>query len=193
MWRSSPYTGNGMARIDGVEMQTCIDCHMERTPATADELGAKHGTIASHRFVGGHTWMASMRDDHEQLRLTRAKLEGAASIDVAGARVTARGTTGGWHLPADAAPVIAGTQIELDVVLRNVRVGHRFPGGLLDVQDTWVEIEVADRRGKRLASSGVPTPRIQRTRTPTCSTRSWSMTTAARSTSTRSRRSARRS
>ncbi|MBA3461840.1 MAG: hypothetical protein H0T46_17905 [Deltaproteobacteria bacterium] len=154
-WRSSAYTGNGLARMDKVEQQNCIDCHMERTPASPDELGAKQGTIASHRFVGGHTWMASMRGDTEQLRLTRAKLEGAASIDVAGARVVAAGAPGAWHLPADAAPVIPGTRLELDVVIRNLLAGHRFPGGILDAQDTWVEVEVADRRGKLLASSGL--------------------------------------
>ena len=131
-WRSSAYTGNGMGRIDKVEKQDCIGCHMDRVQVSSNELGAKHGTVASHRFVGGHTWMASMRDDHEQLRLTRAKLEGAASIDV-----------------------MPGRTGEFDVVIRNLLVGHRFPGGVLDIQDTWVEVEVADRTGKRLASSGL--------------------------------------
>jgi len=155
MWRSSAWTGNGIARIDDVEQQTCIDCHMERTPASADELGAKRGTIASHRFVGGHTWMASMRDDAEQLRLTRGKLEGAASIDVAGARVVDGSQRGAWQLPADGAPIKRGTTVELDVVVRNLRVGHRFPGGILDAQDTWIEVEVHDRRGRLLAASGL--------------------------------------
>ncbi len=154
-WRSSAFTGNGLARMDKVEQQNCIQCHMERTPASAEELGAKQGTIASHRFVGGHTWMASMRGDAEQLKLTQAKLAGAASIDVAGARVIAAGAPGAWHLPADGAPVVAGTQLELDVVIRNLLVGHRFPGGILDAQDTWVEIEVVDHRGRRLVASGL--------------------------------------
>ncbi|HEX4456041.1 MAG TPA: tetratricopeptide repeat protein [Kofleriaceae bacterium] len=135
-WQSSAWTGNDIALLDRVEPKTCIDCHMERVPASPGELGAKHGTIASHRFVGGHTWMASMRGDAEQLALTQAKLEGAASIDVAGP--SAR----------------AGARLEFDVVIRNLLVGHRFPGGLLDVQDTWVEVAVADRRGRRLADSG---------------------------------------
>jgi hypothetical protein len=155
MWRSSAWTGNGMARIDKVDQKTCIDCHMERIPASTDELGAKHGTIASHRFVGGHTWMASMRDDAEQLRLTRAKLEGAASIDIAGARVVTGSARSAWHLPADGAPLTRGTTVELDVVIRNLLVGHRFPGGVLDAQDTWVEVEVHDRHGRRLAGSGL--------------------------------------
>lgn len=151
-WRSSPWMGNGLARIDSVKKQTCIDCHMEREPATAEELGAVGGKLASHRFLGGHTWMAAMRKDGEHLERTRAKLVGAASIDVAGVRYA----DGRWHLPADGAPLpSAGATVAFDVVLRNLLVGHRFPGGVLDMHDTWVEVEVADRAGRRLASSGL--------------------------------------
>jgi tetratricopeptide (TPR) repeat protein len=159
-WRSSAWTGNGMARVDKVDQKTCIDCHMEREPASSNEAGAKAGTIASHRFLGGHTWMASMRGDTEHLRRLQAKLQGAASIDVAGARIAAPGEPGDaggarWVLPADGADVIPGTRLALDVVIRNLLVGHRFPGGVLDIQDTWIEVEVADARGKRLAASGL--------------------------------------
>ena len=40
-------------------------------------------------------------------------------------------------------------------VIRNLLVGHRFPGGVLDIQDAWVEVEIADARGRRLAASGL--------------------------------------
>jgi hypothetical protein len=154
-WRSSAWTGNGLAQLDRVERKTCIDCHMDRVAASTDELGAKSGTVASHRFTGGHTWMAAMRGDAEQLRLTRAKLEGVASIDIAGARTVRRDGAGAWQLPADGAPVVSGTRLELDIVIRNLLAGHRFPGGVLDIQDTWVEVEVIDRQGRRIAASGL--------------------------------------
>ena len=150
MWRNSAWTGNGMARIDKVDKKTCIDCHMDRVPASKDELGAKGGTLASHRFLGGHTWMASMRGDTEHLKLTQAKLAGVASIDVAGARVD-----GSWHLPADGAAIQPGSHVAFDVVVRNLLAGHRFPGGVLDIQDTWIEVEVTDSKGARLASNGL--------------------------------------
>jgi hypothetical protein len=155
-WRNSAFTGNGMGRIDKVESKTCIDCHMEREVVSESELGRKDGKLASHRFVGGHSWMASMRGDGDQLRRTQAKLEGAASIDIAAAAVlgptvptqgahvvparyfgvdsalprtdVAPGESLAWYLPADGAPVVAGTRIELDVVTRSLLVGHRFPG-----------------------------------------------------------------
>lgn len=155
-WRNSAWTGNGMMRIDAVEKQDCIGCHMTREPASKDELGAKQGTFASHRFIGGHTWMASMRGDTEHLQRTQARLEGAASIDIAAARFRDDSRSAPrWQLPADGAPVIAGTRLELDVVMRNLLVGHRFPGGVLDIQDTWVEVEVTDARGQRVATSGL--------------------------------------
>lgn len=120
-WRNSAWTGNGIGRVDSVEPKTCIDCHMER-----------EGNIKSHRFPGGHTWMASMRGDGDQLARMQAKLEGVASIDVQQASVPGA----------------------IDVVIRNLLVGHRFPGGVLDIQDTWIEVEVFDANG-RVASSGL--------------------------------------
>lgn len=154
MWRNSAWNGNGMGRVDKVEKKDCIACHMEREPASAGEYGAKKGTMASHRFLGGHTWMASMRGDTEHLARLRAKLEGAASIDIAGAR-TEKPSGATWHLPADGAPVVPGGKLALDIVIRNLLVGHRFPGGVLDIQDAWIEVDVTDRRGKRIASSGL--------------------------------------
>jgi tetratricopeptide (TPR) repeat protein len=132
-WRSSAWTGNGIARVDRVDKKTCIDCHMQREPASSEEYGAKAGTIASHRFLGGHTWMAAMRGDADHLARLQATLEGAASIDVQPAPV--------GHA--------------FDVVVRNLLVGHRFPGGVMDIQDTWIEVEVADATGRVVAESGL--------------------------------------
>ena len=156
-WRNSAWNGNGMGRVDKVDKKTCIDCHMEPEQASPQEYGGMRGDkpmLASHRFLGGHTWMASMRGDGEHLARLRAKLEGAASIDVAGVRVErAEGAT--WFLPADGAQVTPGSTMALDVVIRNLLVGHRFPGGVLDIQDAWIEVEVADAAGKRIASNGL--------------------------------------
>ncbi|HET9991167.1 MAG TPA: multiheme c-type cytochrome, partial [Kofleriaceae bacterium] len=160
MWRNSAWAGNGMGRVDKVEPKNCIDCHMEREPASSDELGAKTGksgerTIASHRFLGGHTWMAAMRGDTDHLKRLQAKLVGAASIDIAGGFSEDATHTKQWQLPADGMAIAEGSRIDLDVVVRNLLVGHRFPGGVLDIQDTWIEVEVADATGKRLAQSGL--------------------------------------
>ena len=140
-WRSSAWAGNGMGRVDQVTPQTCIDCHMEREAAGSDEVAAHGGTIASHRFLGAHTWMAAMRGDGEQVAKLQAKLAGVASIDIADA--------------VPATPVAPGAHAAVDVTIRNMLAGHRFPGGVLDIQDTWVEVELADATGARIAESGL--------------------------------------
>jgi tetratricopeptide (TPR) repeat protein len=167
-WRSSAYTGNGTGRVDKVEKKGCIDCHMAEVDAPGEEYSADK-KVRGHYFPGGHSWMAAMRDDDAQIERIRAMLVGAASIDVAGAIVGresgANGPTtlgGRWHLPADGAPVKAGEKVSLDVVVRNRLVGHRFPGGVNDMQDTWIEVEVRDAKGRMVASSGLAHEKVAR-------------------------------
>jgi tetratricopeptide (TPR) repeat protein len=150
-WMRSPYAGSHASRVDGpVEQKDCMGCHMPRESAELGDVAAKNGKLASHRFLGGHTYMASLRRDQDQLRRTSELLRTAATIDVA-ALVRADGTRA---LPPDGAEVAAGERIVLDVVVRNQRVGHRFPGGTLDAQDAWIELSVRDAHGKVIAEAG---------------------------------------
>jgi tetratricopeptide (TPR) repeat protein len=151
-WERSVYAGSLATRIDEtVAPSGCRDCHMPLEDAPRGDAAAKGGRIHSHRFAGGQTWLAAMHGDGVQLDADVAMLRGAASIDVA----VAVGADGTRTLPADGAPVKAGEPIVLDVVVRNERVGHGFPGGVLDAQDTWIEVQVHDARGRRLATGGV--------------------------------------
>ena len=151
-WERSGYAGSRATRVDEpVEQAECRGCHMPLEAAPEGDAAAKGGKIRSHRFVGANTWLASMRGDDKQLEAVRAMLRGAASIDIAVAMAADWTRT----LPADGAPVIPGQPLTLDVVVRNERVGHRFPGGVLDAQDTWIELEVRDALGKRLAEAGM--------------------------------------
>ena len=86
-----------------------------------------------------------MRGDTDHLSACRpsSKARRRSTSPVASARTRTR--TKHWQLPADGMPIARGTRIDLDVVMRNLLVGHRFPGGVLDIQDTWIEVEVADR------------------------------------------------
>jgi tetratricopeptide (TPR) repeat protein len=150
-WRRSAYAGSLAARIDEpVDQAECRNCHMPLEDAWHDDAAAKQGKIRSHRFAGAHTWLAAMRSDAEQLHAERAMLSRAATIDIA-AVVSADGTR---TLPADGAPVKVGETLIFEVVIRNEGVGHHFPGGVLDAQDTWIELAVRDARGKLLAEAG---------------------------------------
>ena len=172
-WMRSAHAGSRAARIDEpVEQRDCRGCHMPPEPAFLGDKGAKNGIIRSHRFLGGHTYLASLRRDADQLARARRFLEGTVRLDVAAAHLgdgpqqmpadgafagPARGpeSTGSPPGPFDPPALVAGQPLTVDVVLRNMGVGHRFPGGVLDAQDTWVEVVVRDARGQLIGQSGV--------------------------------------
>ncbi len=144
-WQSSAYAGHPRKLDQDIAPQSCIDCHMPAL-AAGDDLAASAGTVASHRFLGGHTWLAAMRGDLESAAKTGQFLRGSASLDIAAIRHGERTT-----MPADAAPVIAGERILAEIVIRNLRVGHRFPGGTRDAHDTRLEVELRLADGSLLA------------------------------------------
>jgi hypothetical protein len=151
-WLHSAYAGSRTRLDEPVEEASCAGCHMPREPATRGDMAADaHGEVASHRFLGGHTWLAAMRGDEAGVAQIQRFLQDVVSVDVAA--VTANGAV---TLPADGAPVTPGTRLEFDVVVRNLGVGHNFPGGTRDAQDAWVELTVHAHDGRVLAGTDEP-------------------------------------
>jgi hypothetical protein len=151
-WARSSFAGSLAAFVDeDVPERDCRGCHMPRVPATNDDPGAKNGTIASHLFLGGHTWLASMQGDPALVAEARAFLANRVSLDVGGLRSADGALTLIGSAPVTIEP---GSRAVVDVVLRNLDVGHRFPGGVMDAQDTWIEITVDDAHGRRVAEAG---------------------------------------
>lgn len=155
-WLASGYAGATSARVDAVARRSCIDCHMPPEPASESEASRDdEGRVASHRFLGGHTYLAAMAGHTGNLDRTRARLRGVASVDIAALRA---GDGDSLLLPLGSDGALArlqpfGTALELQVVVRNLHVGHRLPGGVLDAQDTWLQVEALDRDGRVLARS----------------------------------------
>ncbi len=134
-WMRSAFAGSQGERVDeNVPARDCRGCHMPKEDSTLGDAAAKNGKITSHRFLGGHSWLASMRGDAAQLERIKQLLATAATIDVV--------------------PVSSGERIIVDVVVKNTGTGHRFPGGTLDAQDTWVEVTATDARGRLVATAG---------------------------------------
>lgn len=152
-WLHSAYAGSHTRVDDPVAAQTCAQCHMPREAATRGDMAADaDGMVASHRFPGGHTWLAAMRGDEQQVAQTRQFMAGTIGVDIA----AVRDAHGAVHLPADGAPLTPGEAVELEVVVRNLGVGHHFPGGTRDAQDAWVEVAVYAADGRLLADSPEP-------------------------------------
>ncbi len=150
-WADSPYAGSGAARVDSVEPKNCVQCHMAKVDATMDDAAMdSEGMVSSHYFLGAHTWLAAMRKDGEQLARTKRFLEGAATIDaIGGLSVDFTGERSG--------------EIVVDIVVRNTGVGHRFPSGVRDAANTWIEVEIlaADKSIVLRSSPGASTHRLR--------------------------------
>jgi len=150
-WRRSGYAGSPVTRVDrGVVQKTCVSCHMREESAKLAEPAADGGRVSSHRVAGGNTWLAAMRGDDTQREKVERMLQESATIDITVVTL-ADGTR---IAPAEGATLRSGERVVFDVVVSNTGVGHRFPGGTVDAQDTWVEVEVLDAAERRIASAG---------------------------------------
>lgn len=125
----SPFSGNAGHRLDPVDTKTCQDCHMPQAQGHR-----------SHRFAGAHTVLAT---SEAQRQAVVTMLEQAVTVQAPAA--IQDGALLALHEVSLARP------FELLMVLQNRGTGHRFPGGIGDTQDTYVEIdavgtEEAERR-----------------------------------------------
>lgn len=152
-WQDSSYAGNKLRLDTKIQERNCVDCHMpldqgvdpKLDPATNDD-----GTLRSHRFLGGHTYLAAMRNDPDTLARIQAFLHGVASLDIAAIEVAGERHLLGEGLVRDE---LVG-EVAVDLVIRNEAVGHRFPGGTRDAHGTFVALRVLDEQGKLVAEIG---------------------------------------
>ena len=105
---------------------------MPLEPVRLGDAGAKNGMIRSHRFLGANTALPALRGDAE----------------TAGAHARSSCAGSGHARSGRAAPDGA-----VDVVMRSRGVGHRFPGGTIDSNEVWLEVEALDASGRVLARS----------------------------------------
>ncbi len=130
-WRASAWAGSHAARLEPEELprRECRSCHMPEVEAKeGDEAGP---TLPSHRFAGGHSALAAAVGDPLQVAAVEAMTRSAATVDV-------------WEEDGIAT-----------VVIRNIGVGHRFPGGARDMKNLWIQLRVLDVRGRLLTGLGL--------------------------------------
>lgn len=148
-WASSVFAGGVPDHLVSAEPQACQGCHMRTQTASAMEMaGARDGQVSAHRWAASHTAMAAQLPDGEVARQAARELEAAVIIDVGAVRVGDR-----RYLLAERARVRGGEDLTFDVVVQNEGVGHRFPGGVRDLHDAWVEVELRDAKGGLLGQS----------------------------------------
>lgn len=148
-WRGSAFANTRSQTPEPVAAQSCAGCHMRAEAARFEDASAKAGMLKSHRFAGSHTPFAAQLGDARQLEALQHQLQHSIVVDVPVAFYD-----GQPMLTSGLRELRPGAEIALDVTLRNTSVGHSFPGGVKDMQDTWVELSVRDGRGREIARAG---------------------------------------
>ena len=147
-WTHSRFAHND-AQAAVSKTASCIDCHMPRIPS--HDPAAKSGLIRSHRFVGGNTALPALNRDVDQLRASEDFLRDKKVL-IRCARMRRNGAllqSGCKQLSA-----VAGDTIDLQFDVINHGVGHTFPAGTVDSNESWVELEVRDRDRRRVFHRG---------------------------------------
>ena len=168
-WRTSRFPGEGVS---------CTHCHLQLFAFEDPESSeAEHHARPDHRTFGIHAHLGEALPDgtlseagsRAFASATRDWLDGR--LEVSSFERTFLAYTGNGRSPAyedhfTGRPVLEmtahvereGADVRLRVATANRRIGHRFPVGLLDLAQVWLEIEVLDGDGGRLASTGIPGP-----------------------------------
>jgi Flp pilus assembly protein TadD len=120
------------------DSKRCQDCHMPLVPAPLGDVSAKGGFVRSHLFLGPNTALPHIRGDAETVKTMEDFLKDKKlRVDVfavkrADGTVVEAPDLRKIHLKA-------GETVEFQVVVRNLGVGHTFPGGTLDSNESWIE------------------------------------------------------
>lgn len=139
----------------------CRDCHMPLEDAPLGDVAAKNGKVRSHRFLAVNTALPFIRGDDDMLRRTEVFLrDGQLRVDLfAVGTINGKGEIVHVYAPDEARPTLpVGRTIRADVVVRNLNVGHTFPGGTNDSNESWIEFQVVDDAGVVRFESGFVRP-----------------------------------
>ncbi|MDE2662252.1 MAG: tetratricopeptide repeat protein [Gemmatimonadota bacterium] len=134
--------------------RVCQDCHMPPEEAPLGDVSAEDGMVRSHRFLAVNTALPFLRGDTATIRRTEEFLrDEKLRVDIFAIR---RGPNDDPEMGLDLSPpsVSPGETVMFEVVVRNQGVGHTFPGGTNDSNEGWLEFELVDAEGRRIAISG---------------------------------------
>ena len=141
-------------------VSTCQTCHMQREALVGNDPGAKHGQLASHRWLGANTVVPQYyKFDEQAKRVVQFLQNNAFNVDVFGIeRGSANPEKPNANLTAPLGNVSfglrAGEPIVVDVVIQNKGIAHSHVPEQRDMYESWTAFTVKDSTGKVLLESG---------------------------------------
>ncbi len=158
-WQNSKFSRRNPLTFYSANLTTCQGCHMPRDPATLLDYGAKHGSLASHRWPAGNTAVPFYYGFEEQLQKTVDFLKSGnfLNVDLFGIR---KGSSAELIAPLGSTPFALAPKemVQVLVVVQNKNIGHSLIPEVRDLYEAWVEFEAKDGQGKTIYRSGFIKP-----------------------------------
>ncbi len=158
-WQTSKFSQQNPLTFYTADFTTCQGCHMKREPITLPDYGAKHNTLASHRWLAGNTAVPFYYGFDEQLAKTVEFLKTgnylnvdlfALKMDSSSQMVAPLGSTP-FKLNAD-------ETVDAYVVIQNKNIGHSLIPEVRDLYEAWVQFTVKNSSGAVIYDSGFIKP-----------------------------------
>jgi Tfp pilus assembly protein PilF len=158
-WQSSKFSQRNPLTFYSGDYTVCQGCHMKRQPISLPDYGAKHGTLASHRWLAGNTAVPFYYGFDEQLDKTIEFLKSGnyLNVDLFAIKL---GSTGQLIAPLGSTPFTLkrGETVDTYVVIQNKNIGHSLIPEVRDLYEAWAQFTVKDASGATIYESGFLKP-----------------------------------
>jgi hypothetical protein len=147
-WKNGPWHTDPRRDLE------CQDCHMPEVAAD-DPARNAHGFIHDHRILASNNFvpeMLGLPGAKRQTELVNEWLSGQTVVPEI-AKVWPSGPIVPVHLEPEGS-FVPGHPASVRALVTNLKVGHAFPTGPLDVIEVWLEFQVTDGRGRAVYSAG---------------------------------------
>jgi tetratricopeptide (TPR) repeat protein len=158
-WQNSKFSQRNPLTFYSADFTTCQGCHMKREAISLPDYGAKHGTLASHRWLAGNTAVPFYYGFDEQLNKTVEFLKSGNYLNV---DIFALKSDSGRSIvaPLGSTPFALQPNETVDayVVVQNKNIGHSLIPEVRDLYEAWVQFTVKDASGVMIYESGYLKP-----------------------------------
>jgi tetratricopeptide (TPR) repeat protein len=157
-WQASAFSKRSPLPFYQRTETSCQDCHMSRENVTQSEYGAKKGTLASHRWLGGNTAVPFYYGMDDQVRRTEEFLKNQTlNVDIFALKKVSTGEVVA-PLGNSKFNLTASETVQAFVVIQNRGVGHSLIPEQRDFYEAWVEFVAKDSDGREIFHSGFLKP-----------------------------------
>jgi tetratricopeptide (TPR) repeat protein len=157
-WQNSKFSQRNPLTFYSADFTSCQGCHMKREAISLPDYGAKHGRLASHRWLAGNTAVPFYYGFDEQLNKTIEFLQGGNYLNVD--LFALKTDSGPMVAPLGATPFTLKPNQTVDayVVVQNKNIGHSLIPEVRDLYEAWLQFTVKDASGTKIYESGYLKP-----------------------------------